>query len=88
LRIFVRFLMSFWLVMLMLMASVTLIPTLSSRLQNERLRSLPISRLQLCAKNAAERYGHSGPETLREQPSGCFDGFLLVSSTVPDSDPL
>ena len=86
-RIFVRILISFWFVMLMLIASVTLIPTLTSRLQNERLRSLPISRLQLCAKNAAERYRHSGPETLREQPSGCFGGLLLVSSTVPDSDP-
>jgi hypothetical protein len=64
-----------------------LMPSERSREKGGAGRRLPISRLQLCAKNAAERYRHSGPETLREQPSGCFGGLLLVSSTVPNSDP-
>jgi two-component system sensor histidine kinase CpxA len=72
--------------MMTLIASLTLIPTLSSWLQNKRLRSLPIGRLQRCAKDAADRYRKGGVETLRDHPSDCYDGLLIVSSTVPTSD--
>jgi two-component system sensor histidine kinase CpxA len=86
LRIFIRLLLSFWAVILVLTVTIVFVDPPSSSLQEERLRTLPLNALQVCAANAADRYRTSGAQALLHQASGCYDGRLLVPGTVPASD--
>jgi two-component system sensor histidine kinase CpxA len=85
-RIFLRLLMAFWAPVLIFTTIIVFISPLSSALQNERLRTLPLHILETCAANAAALYGNGGAAALRNQDSGCQHGLLIVPGTIPDTD--
>jgi two-component system sensor histidine kinase CpxA len=85
-KIFFRLLLAFWAAMQVLTAIIVFISPLSSSLQDERLRILPLHSLETCAANAARLYGSGGAAALRNQGRVCGDGLLIVPGTIPETD--
>ena len=85
-RIFFRLLLAFWAAMLVLTAILVFVSPLSSSLQDEKLRVLPLHSLETCAANAARLYGSGGAVALRNQDRVCENGLLIVPGTIPETD--
>jgi two-component system sensor histidine kinase CpxA len=60
-RIFIRMLLICWAVMLLLTAIVLLVPSVTSPLQDDRQRTLPLALIMNCAQTAATHQGDSQP---------------------------
>ena len=76
-RIFVRILLSFWFLIFLLWVSFTFLPGLSSAVQDESLRGVPLKAIEECAHAAALSYRQGGATALRQQAAECHDGRLI-----------
>jgi len=82
LKIFIRIFVIFWLVTI---AMIAISPFLlsSSSLPDDRLRTLPLTDLQACAKSVLDRYLQAGPQGLQQQKPVCYSGILLGPHGFP-----
>jgi two-component system sensor histidine kinase CpxA len=73
-----------WILILLVIATVTLVPSLSVPINNVRLRKIPLAMLQSCARNEAAQYGKFGIKALREEVPNCY----RVRLVSPEPDPV
>lgn len=85
-RIFVRILLTFWLLIIVLFALITFVPLLSSALLDERVRGFPLATVEKCAQAAVVKYRQAGASALRQQAPECYDGRLLDPTTETVED--
>ena len=85
-RIFIRILLTFWLLIIILFAIITVVPRLSSALLDERVRGFPLATVETCAKSAILKYRQGGASALRRQAPECYDGRLLDPATETIED--
>jgi two-component system, OmpR family, sensor histidine kinase CpxA len=86
LRIFVRILLAFWLVMFTGLALVMFVPSWTPKIPEERPQALPLTAFQLCARRAIDAYQRNGPDGLGEMAPSCYGGRLLRAGTAPTTD--
>lgn len=83
-KLFIRLLIAFWSIILLVIVTVSLAPSLSLAVNNVRLREIPLATLQTCARDAVKRYRELGTEALHQENSNCYRGRLVL----PGSDPV
>jgi two-component system sensor histidine kinase CpxA len=81
-KIFLRIFISFCFAFLAGIAVSPLVLSTISHVPDDRLQRLPLSQLQVCAKNAVESYEAGGTRTLEGQKPDCYKGILVSSAGV------
>lgn len=82
-KLFIRLLIACWSIILIVIVTVSLAPSLSLSVDNVRLREIPLATLQTCARDAVKRYRDLGVEALHQENSNCYRGRLV--SPGPDA---
>ena len=85
-KLFIRILTALWIIILFVIATVTLVPSLSLPIDNARLREIPLVNLQICAQDAVNRYLKLGSQTLHQEVPNCHHVRLVAPGPNPVRD--
>jgi two-component system sensor histidine kinase CpxA len=85
-KLFIRILAALWIIILFVIATVTLVPSLSLPIDNERLREIPLVSLQICAQDAVNRYLNLGSQALHQEVPNCHQLRLVAPGPNPVRD--
>lgn len=82
-KIFARVFLIYWAAVIVMVALTVMSVTTSPSLQANRLRTIPLDNLRICAEHELTLYQTRGPRALRGTVRGCEDGLLISRDGIP-----